>query len=135
MQADAEAFEPLAAAYGLPKDTPEQAAHKAAVLEAALQGACDVPLDIMRKCADGVALVEQYAAKGSALAISDAGCAAALCKAAMQAASLNVFINTRLMADKARAAAFNAEAEALLSEFLPRADTVYAQVEAKLKAI
>lgn len=36
VQADAEAFAPLAAAYGLPKDTPEQAAHKAAVLESAL---------------------------------------------------------------------------------------------------
>ena len=33
VQADAEAFLPLAAAYGLPKETPEQQAHKAAVLE------------------------------------------------------------------------------------------------------
>ena len=33
VQADADAFAPLAAAYGLPKDTPEQVAHKAAVLE------------------------------------------------------------------------------------------------------
>ena len=44
VQADADAFAPLAAAYGLPKDTPEQAAHKAAVLEAALDGASAVPL-------------------------------------------------------------------------------------------
>ena len=47
VQADADAFAPLAAAYGLPKDTPEQAAHKAAVLEAALDGASAVPLQIM----------------------------------------------------------------------------------------
>ena len=39
VQADADAFAPLAAAYGLPKDTPEQAAHKAAVLEKALDAA------------------------------------------------------------------------------------------------
>ena len=52
VQADADAFAPLAAAYGLPKDTPEQAAHKAAVLEAALDGASAVPLQIMEKCAD-----------------------------------------------------------------------------------
>ena len=45
------------------------------------------------------------AAKGSVMAVSDAGCAAALCKAALQAASLNVFINTKLMADRERAAA------------------------------
>ena len=83
VQADAEAFAPLAAAYGLPKDTPEQAAHKAAVLEKALDAACAVPLQIMEKCAEGITLAEEYAAKGSVLAVSDAGCAAALCKAAL----------------------------------------------------
>ena len=62
VQADAEAFAPLAAAYGLPKDTPEQAAHKAAVLESALDAACAVPLQIMEKCAEGIVLVEEYAA-------------------------------------------------------------------------
>ena len=109
VQADADAFTPLAAAYGLPKDTPEQAAHKASVLEAALDGASAVPLQIMEKCAEGIALAGQYAAKGSVLAVSDAGCAAVLCKAALQAASLNVFINTKLMADRSRAAALRPE--------------------------
>ena len=122
VQADADAFAPLAAAYGLPKDTPEQAAHKAAVLEAALDGASAVPLQIMEKCAEGIALAGQYAAKGSVLAVSDAGCAAVLCKAALQAASLNVFINTNLMADRTRAAALDARADALLAEFVPRAE-------------
>ena len=35
VQADAEAFLPVAAAYKLPRETPEQQAHKAAVLEKA----------------------------------------------------------------------------------------------------
>ncbi len=133
VQADAEAFAPLAAAYGLPKETPEQAAHKAAVLEKALDSACAVPLDIMAKCADGIALVEEYAAKGSVLAVSDAGCAAALCKAALQAASLNVFINTKLMADRAHAAELDAKADKLLDEFVPKADAVFAAVTEKLR--
>ena len=128
VQADADAFAPLAAAYGLPKDTPEQAAHKASVLEAALDGASAVPLQIMEKCAEGIALAGQYAAKGSVLAVSDAGCAAVLCKAALQAASLNVFINTKLMADRSRAAALDARADALLAEFVPRADETFTAV-------
>lgn len=132
VQADADAFAPLAAAYGLPKDTPEQAAHKAAVLEAALDGASAVPLQIMEKCAEGIALAGQYAAKGSVLAVSDAGCAAVLCKAALQAASLNVFINTKLMADRTRAAALDARADALLAEFVPRADETFTAVSGKL---
>ena len=133
VQADAEAFAPLAAAYGLPKDTPEQAAHKAAVLEKALDAACAVPLQIMEKCAEGIALAEEYAAKGSVMAVSDAGCAAALCKAALQAASLNVFINTKLMADRSRADVLDAKADNLLNEFVPRADAVFASVMQKLR--
>ena len=135
VQADADAFTPLAAAYGLPKDTPEQAAHKASVLEAALDGASAVPLQIMEKCAEGIALAGQYAAKGSVLAVSDAGCAAVLCKAALQAASLNVFINTKLMADRSRAAALDARADALLAEFVPRADETFTAVTPTLAVV
>lgn len=133
VQADADAFAPLAAAYGLPKDMPEQAAHKAAVLETALDAAADVPLQIMHRCAAGIALAGQYAAKGSVLAVSDAGCAAALCKAALQAASLNVFINTKLMTDRAHANALNEQADALLDEFVPKADAVFAAVTQNLR--
>ena len=121
VQADADAFAPLAAAYGLPKDTPEQAAHKAAVLEKALDAACAVPLEVMEKCAEGIALVEEYAAKGSVMAVSDAGCAAALCKAA------------KLMADRERAAALDAKTDKLLDEFVSRADAVFASVTNKLR--
>ena len=133
VQADAEAFAPLAAAYSLPKDTPEQVTHKAAVLETALDAACAVPLQIMEKCAEGIVLVEEYTAKGSVMAVSDAGCAAALCKAALQAASLNVFINTKLMANRAHAAVLDAKADKLLDEFVPKADAVFASVTDKLR--
>lgn len=133
VQADADAFAPLAAAYGLPKDTPEQAARKAAVLEAALDGACAVPLRVMETCAEGIVLAQQYAAKGSVLALSDAGCSAVLCKAALQSAGLNVFTNTRLMNDRDHAAQLDAKADTLLDEFVPRADAVYAAVQGRLR--
>lgn len=125
VQADADAFAPLAEAYRLPKETPEQQARKAAVLEASLDGACAVPLEIMEACCEGIALAEEYAAKGSVLAVSDAGCAALFCKAALQAAGLNVTVNTKLMTDRAHAAALNAKADALLAEYVPQADRLY----------
>ena len=117
-------------AHGLPIF---DAAREAAVLEKALDAACAVPLEVMEKCAEGIALVEEYAAKGSVMAVSDAGCAAALCKAALQAASLNVFINTKLMADRERAAALDAKTDKLLDEFVSRADAVFASVTNKLR--
>lgn len=133
VQADADAFTPLAAAYRLPKETPEQQAHKAAMLEAALEGACAVPLEIMSACCEGIALAAEYAEKGSVMAVSDAGCAALFCKAALQAAGLNVSINTRLMADNARAAALNAQADAMLAEFVPQADQIYEKLTHSLR--
>ena len=66
-------------------------------------------------------------------AVSDAGCAALLCKAALQAAGLNVSINTRLMADKAHAAALNAQADRMLAAFVPQADAVYTQIAQQLR--
>ena len=133
VQADADAFTPLAAAYKLPKETPEQQAHKAAVLEAALEGACAVPLEIMSACCEGIALAAEYAEKGSVMAVSDAGCAALFCNAALQAAGLNVSINTRLMADNARAAALNAQADAMLAEFVPQADQIHEKLTHSLR--
>ena len=129
VQADAEAFLPVAAAYKLPKETPEQQAHKAAVLEKALDRACAVPLEVMTACGEGIALAAGVRRKrADVLARSDAGCAALFCKAAMQAAGLNVKVNTRLMADKAHADALEARAEQLLAEFVPQADRVYQTV-------
>ena len=133
VQADADAFTPLAAAYKLPKETPEQQAHKAAVLETALEGACAVPLEIMSACCEGITLAAEYAEKGSVMAVSDAGCAALFCKAALQAAGLNVSINTRLMADKAHAAALNAQAAAMLEEFVPQADQIHEKLTHSLR--
>lgn len=133
VQADADAFTPLAAAYKLPKETPEQQAHKAAVLEAALEGACAAPLEIMSACCEGITLAAEYAEKGSVMAVSDAGCAALFCKAALQAAGLNVSINTRLMADNAHAAALNAKADAMLAEFVPQADQIYEKLTHSLR--
>ena len=133
VEADAQAFMPLSAAYGLPSATDEEKAHKAQVLETCLRDATAVPLDIMRACARAIELCKRFAALGSPLVISDAGCGVILCKAALQAASLNVFVNTRLMADRVHAGTCNTQARELLDEYLPMADAVFAQVEEHLR--
>ena len=134
VQEDAEAFAPLAAAYGLPKDTPEQAADKERVMETALTRAALVPIKIMQKCLDGITLAYSYAVDGSTMAISDAGCAAVLCKAALQAASLNVFVNTKLMTNREFATALEHTAEQLLDAGTSYADEAFHYVNEKLRS-
>ena len=126
---DAEVFAPLARAYGIPKDDPD----RESIMEEALKGACGVPMEIMRTCAEALDVIREFAEKGSKLAISDAGCGAICCKAAMQAASLNVFINTKSMKDRTCAEALEAEANALLEKYTKLGDEIFDLVSGKIR--
>ncbi len=125
---DAEVFEPLSRAYGMPKETEEQVAEKARVMEAALKEACDVPLQIMEECCKAIDLHVGFEEKGTAIAISDVGVGVVMCKAALQGASLNVFINTKIMKDRDHAEACNKKANEMLSTYCAKADEIYARV-------
>ena len=122
---DARAFEPLAAAYRLPKATPEEQAAKNAALQQALVGASDVPLAIMRAVADVVDEADYLAHHGSKMARSDAGVAAAFARAASDGASLNIFINAASMDDAAQAARYRGEAESLAARTCERCDELF----------
>ncbi|WP_425757291.1 cyclodeaminase/cyclohydrolase family protein [Ihubacter sp. rT4E-8] len=133
VEKDAEVFAPLAAAYGMPKETEEEKAEKARVMELVLKDACSVPLEIMEKCCQAIDLHREFAEKGSVLAVSDAGVGVIFAKAALQGASLNVFINTGSMQDRAYAETLNEKAERMLMEYTVAADEVYAKVYSQLK--
>ena len=133
VEADAEAFEPLAKAYGMPKETEEEKAEKARVMAIVLKDACAVPMEIMEKCCEAIDVIEEFAAKGSALAISDAGVGVVFCKAALLGASLNVFINTKSMADKEYAASLNEKADKMIADYSKKADEIFAAVNARLR--
>ena len=129
----AEVFEPFAKAYGMPRETEEEKAEKARVMAIVLKDACSVPMEIMEKCCEAIDVIEEFAAKGSALAISDAGVGVAFCKGALLGASLNVFINTKSMADKEYAAELNAKADKMIADYSKKADEIFEAVTARLR--
>ena len=133
IERDAEVFEPLSKAYGMPRATEEEKAEKARVMEIVLKDACSVPMEIMEKCCEALDLVVEFAAKGSTVAISDAGVGAAFCKAALQGASLNVYINTKSMANREYAEELNQKADAMLEKYTKLADEVFESVLGRLK--
>ncbi len=124
--ADAVGFEPLAKAYGIPKDDPT----RDQVLEEATIVACKVPMHIMELCCEAIEAIAVFAAKGSRLAVSDAGCGAVCCKAALQSASLNVFINTKSLKNREVAEEMNAKANGMLDKYCAMADEIFAGVRA-----
>ncbi|NLP36776.1 MAG: cyclodeaminase/cyclohydrolase family protein [Firmicutes bacterium] len=113
---DAEVFEPLSKAYGLPKDTPEQAEYKEKQLEECSKLACSVPMEIMRKAYEGIKIHERMGQIGTKIAISDVGCGVVFLKAALISASLNVIINTNTIKDEKFVAETTAEMNQLLEE-------------------
>ena len=129
---DAEVFAPLAKAYGMPKETEEQRQEKQRVMEAALLEACSVPMEIMEKCCEAIDLAAEFAEKGSVLAVSDAGVSAAFLKAALEGASLNVYINTKAMKDREKARELNQKADRMLDEYAGKAGSVFDLVQKKL---
>lgn len=130
---DAEAFEPLSRAYGLPKDTEEEQSEKERVMETALYEASRVPLEIMETILKAMCDLKFLGEKGSKLAVSDVGVGILFAQAALEGASLNVYINTRLMKNRDRAEELNYKADAMIREGQKQKDEVYTGVWNKLR--
>ncbi len=126
VEADEVNFLPLAKAYGIPKDDPS----RDTVMEEATVIACSTPMHIMELCCQAIECIAVFAAKGSRLAVSDAGCGAVICKAALQAASLNVFINTKTLKNRDVAERLNAKANGMMAKYCPMADEIFNTVKA-----
>ena len=131
---DAEAFEPLSKAYGLPRNTIDEKRKRDEVMEEALKIACSTPMEIMEKSLETILLHEELAVKGTKIAISDVGVGVLFCKSALMGASLNVFINTKMMKDRGYADNINKKAEKMLEEGIRKADDVYRKVEKGIKS-
>jgi len=125
VEADEINFVPLAKAYGIPKDNPD----RAQILEEATLVACSTPMKIMELCCQAIEYIAVFAEKGSRLAVSDAGCAAVCCKAGLQAASLNVFINTKTLKNREVADEMNAKALGMLDKYCAMADDIFNTVK------
>ena len=130
---DAEGFAPLAKAYGLPSGTEEEKAKKAEIMEKCLNDACGVPMEIMENCCRAIDLIEIFAAKGSVLAVSDAGVAAACCRAALKGASLNIYINTKSMKDRKRGDELNQKCDEMIAVYGAKAEKLFDNVLQKQK--
>lgn len=130
---DAEVFEPLSRAYRLPSDTPEQVKDKEEILEKCSRDACLVPLEIMRKCFEGIKIHERMGQIGSLIALSDVGCGVVFLKAALISGSLNIIINTNTINDKEFVRKISEEMDSLLEEGCRIAEDTLQLVKAKLQ--
>lgn len=129
VDADADAYAGFTRAHALAATDPL----RPQVLEAATTAAAFVPIETMRQCARALELLEELEPITSAFLISDVGCGATLAAAALRAASLNVFVNTRSLSDHAHASELEREADRLLDTYVPRADALADRVAERIR--
>lgn len=128
MDEDAAAFEPLSKAYGMPAETEQQKEQKQAVLETCLCRAAQPPMKILQTGAEVAASLQALSGHISKLVISDLGCAAAMARACMQCAAMNVWVNAQLMKDRAKAETLYAESRDVLERGTAQCQTLIQKV-------
>ena len=127
IEKDAESCESLLKAFKMSKSEREF------VMDAALEEACTVPLEIMKKTIEAIDLHEKLLELGITTAISDIGVGVSFCKAALEGAGLSILINTKLMKNDGMKANLNEETEWLLQAGTEKANAIFQEVKSSLK--
>jgi len=113
---DTEAYNQIAAAYRLPKETDEEkAARQKTVAEATLV-ATEVPFETLRMAHEALMFASALVGHSNANCASDLGVAALNLVACARGAWMNVLINVSGVADGVRVAQFQKEGKRLLEE-------------------
>ena len=129
---DTAAFNRIMAAIGMPKGSEAERQARAEALEDATLYASRVPLQTMQAAYDCFDLCEAMAKIGNPASVSDAGVGALAARAAVLGAHLNVRINAKSLADKAKADDLCRQADLLAEKAVEREAEILKIVNEKI---
>jgi formiminotetrahydrofolate cyclodeaminase len=127
---DAQSFDRVMQAMGLPKATDEDKAARAAAMQEAFKGATLAPLDVAQACLETAKLGLRLLAIGNKNASSDAAVAVLLSCAGAEGALLNVAINLGSIKDQAWVEEHREQADALWEALEAARSDLWPQVRA-----
>ena len=126
---DTRAFDSIMAAFGLPKDTPEQKSARKISIQVASKYATEVPYRTMQAAYDCLPLMKEMAEKGNPNSLSDVAVGVLCIKTAVRGAWLNVLINAKDLEDRAWADAIVSKAQGLLKANHSECDVIVNAIE------
>jgi len=100
LEADVQAYTQLSQTMKMPRETDEQKATRATLMDKALKAATEVPMRVAEACVAIMALCPSAAEKGNTNAVSDVGVGILMAEAGLRGAALNVLINLGLIKDE-----------------------------------
>ena len=110
---DSAAYDLVVGAFRMPKGTDEEKAARTAGIQRALTAATEAPLNVMRRCAEALALASVVDALGNQNASIDVAVARGLLSAGLSGARENVEINLASLKDEAYVVRVRKESTAL----------------------
>lgn len=117
---DSQAYDGVAQAFKLPKETDEEKAARSAAIQENTKKAALVPMEVARRTSTLLPRIEAVVARGNQNAVTD-GCVAMMCaRVAIVGALFNVRINLTSLKDEAFVAEMRAEADRLEADVMAR---------------
>lgn len=129
---DTEAFNLVAAAFKMPKETDEEKATRKEAIAKATIKATEVPFDTMKLGHEGLKLIEGLVGKSNPNALSDLGVAAINLNTCIEGAWLNVLINLPGIKDEKLTLQFRENGEKIYNEGCKLAREIYENVKESL---
>lgn len=129
---DTAAFNKIMDVFGMPKNTAEEKAARAAAMETATLYATQVPLRTMKAAYKAFDVVRAMAKEGNPNSVSDAGVGALAARSAVMGACLNVKINAAGLKDRKAAEELVGEAESIQALAQQAEKEILAIVERKI---
>jgi formiminotetrahydrofolate cyclodeaminase len=134
VELDTQAYDAVVSAYRQPKGTDEEREHRSASIEAALHGAIEVPLDVMRACVTAALDAVVVARCGNLQAASDVTVGLELLGAALRGAAANVATNVAGIKEIGYAAGVQSDRQRLEEKMTATAAEARAMLEQRKTA-
>jgi formiminotetrahydrofolate cyclodeaminase len=132
LEEDVQAYSKLSQIMKMPRDTEEQKAARAALMDQALKAATDVPMRVAAACVAVMELCPPAAEKGNTNAVSDVGVGILMAEAGLRSAALNVLINLGFIKDEGFVNESRKKLNSLLQGKPELRDEIYNLVVSKL---
>jgi len=130
--ADGDAYDGVAAAMRMPKESDQEREVRRKALNAALATALEPPLEMVRVMARAAAFVSETARIANPNLAGDVGVAATILPAAARAAALNVWANFSAL-DAAAGARIGAEVAGLVASIERSCGEAYREIECQIR--
>src|SRR6478672_88760 len=129
---DTAAFNKVMAAFGLPKESPEEKAARSVAIQAANKYAAEIPLRVMETASKAYPLLGEMAEKGNPASISDVGVGLLAVRACIEGAAMNVRINLAGLKDQEFSGSLREKMQRIAKESETEFKGLHAIVDGKL---